>query len=89
MISLLLRAENNGIKKLSAVTYLSNTINEAISSLVKTSEGLSLYATFSNLSGGCCENRKITLVLKTGSWEEKFYWDPEFITLKRLEGSKK
>lgn len=51
MISLLkIRAESNGIERFLPLLILSNPINEAIRSQIKTSKEVSLHATFSNLS---------------------------------------
>lgn len=59
---------------------LSNPINKAIRSQVKTSKEVSLHAMFSNLSKGCCEN-KITFILKGYSQDEKSYQGTELMTL--------
>lgn len=68
---------------------LSNPINKAIRSQVKKNKEVSLHATFSNLSKGCCENKKITLVLKSHSEEEKSCQGTELMILERLEGIKR
>lgn len=68
---------------------LSNPINKTVRSQVKTSKEVSLHTAFSNLSKGCCENKKITLVLKSHLQEEKSYQGTDFMTLERLEGIKR